>query len=370
MPANRVQQTLGQLSVDYPDCFVLDAENSAFKDLVADADSIEIPLIPARQKAVVAFTSGSTGAPCPNIKYWSTLVTGTINNAAVLGVELAEEASQYHVNLVATVPCQHMWGLETTILFPLLTRVASSYRSPFYPQDIADALASVPEPRALVSSPIHLEAVAGASVKLPPLHCVYSATAPLGDEQAQRLETVFNAPLIDVFGCSESGIIASRRTSNEELWRVGPELTLSASDEGHEISGAHLPHVVPLPDQIEQVGPDRFRWLGRNQDMIKIAGKRGSLADLNRRLLAIDGVIDGVIFMPSDNARRLAALLVTDGLDTASVMQSMRGEVDSVFIPRPVFRVPQLPRQETGKLSRSAMLELFASCRAKQSGAA
>jgi acyl-coenzyme A synthetase/AMP-(fatty) acid ligase len=104
--------------------------------------------------------------------------------------------------------------------------------------------------------------------------------------------------------------------------------------------------------------------------MIKIAGKRGSLADLNRKLLGIDGVIDGVIFAPSDNCRRLAALVVTDGLSTSAVIEPLRREIDAVFMPRPVFRVPRLPRQETGKLSRSATLELFEHCRAKQSGAA
>ena len=370
MPADRLQVTLSQLATEYPGCHVLGENAPEFDGLQSNTRADAIPAIPADQQAVIAFTSGSTGKPRPNIKYWETLLTGTANNVDLLAVGAPEDSSQPRVNFVATVPCQHMWGLETVILLPLLSRVAACHRSPFYPQDIADALASLPGPRALVSSPIHLEALARAEVELPPLHCVYSATAPLLPEQAGLLEEAFNAPLIDVFGFSEAGIIASRRASSDDLWRIGPKLTISAAAQGYEINGSHLAGAVPMPDRIEQAGPDHFRWLGRNQDMIKIAGKRGSLADLNRKLLSIDGVIDGVIFAPSDNCRRLAALVVTDGLSTSAVIEPLRREIDAVFMPRPVFRVPRLPRQETGKLSRSATLELFENCRAKQSGAA
>lgn len=369
MPPDQLPATLARLSRDYPDCHILGENAPEFDGLMSNARADEIPLIPADQQAVIAFTSGSTGKPRPNIKYWRTLVTGTANNANLLAVGAAEDSSQPRVNFVATVPCQHMWGLETVILLPLLARVAAGHRSPFYPQDIADALASLPAPRALVSSPIHLEAVAKAEVELPPLHCVYSATAPLFTEQAGLLETAFNAPLIDVFGFSEAGIIASRRASSEDLWRIGPKLTISSAAQGYEINGSHLAGAVPMPDRIEQAGPNHFRWLGRNQDIVKIAGKRGSLADLNRRLLGIDGVIDGVIFAPSENCRRLAALVVTDGLSTAAISESLRREIESVFMPRPIFHVPRLPRQETGKLSRSATLEQFENCRAKQTGA-
>ena len=41
---------------------------------------------------------------------------------------------------------------------------------------------------------------------------------------------------------------------------------------------------------------------GREADQINIAGHRVSLGDLNQKLLEIDGVQDGVFFLPEEGA--------------------------------------------------------------------
>jgi acyl-coenzyme A synthetase/AMP-(fatty) acid ligase len=121
-----------------------------------------------------------------------------------------------------------------------------------------------------------------------------------------------------------------------------------------------------MPDVIELIGERTFKWIGRQQDMIKIGGKRGSLNDLNRRLALVDGVVDGVVFQPQEEAR-LAALVVAPGLTAADIRAALQPQVDSAFIPRPIFLVDGLPRQETGKLARSAIIDLFESARSRQS---
>ena len=77
-----------------------------------------------------------------------------------------------------------------------------------------------------------------------------------------------------------------------------------------------------LQDMVELRGDDRFVVRGRNTDMIEVAGKRASLADLTRRLLAIEGVRDAVVFQPEPDAvgaiRRVAALVVAPGLTCAT----------------------------------------------------
>jgi acyl-coenzyme A synthetase/AMP-(fatty) acid ligase len=130
-----------------------------------------------------------------------------------------------------------------------------------------------------------------------------------------------------------------------------------------QIVADHLVEAVPLNDRIEILEGHRFRWLGRDADMVNIAGKRGSLADLNQRLLALPGVSDGVIFLPDGDARRLAALVVAPNLQPADILSELRDSIEPAFLPRPIFRVPSLPRQETGKLSRKAVLELFGELR-------
>ena len=56
--------------------------------------------------------------------------------------------------------------------------------------------------------------------------------------------------------------------------------------------------------------------------------------------------------------RRTAALVVAPGLDEAAILAALRIGIDPVFLPRPLRRVTALPRNETGKLPRAALLAL------------
>ena len=96
---------------------------------------------------------------------------------------------------------------------------------------------------------------------------------------------------------------------------------------------------------------------------MEIAGKRASLGDLTRRLLAVPGVVDGVMLQldarDGSGVARVAALAVAPTLDEAAILHALRDSIDPVFLPRPLKRVSALPRSETGKLPRAALLELL-----------
>ena len=359
MPPNRLPATLQQLGSKYSDNYLLTDEDVSRWDNTADHDvansHFEVPLIPLDQLCAIAFTSGSTGLPTPNLKYWKTLHGSTIGNA-----RLMLPATGPRLNLVATVPAQHMWGLETSILLPLLANVAISHRTPFYPQDIATALLALPEPRALVSSPVHLSVLLKSKVSLTELKYIFSATAPMSQQTASQLEQQFDTRVIEVFGSSESGIVARRQTSTEVLWHLSDLFKLEVGDNGVSIQAQHLPNKVFIRDVIELVGENQFRWLGRHQDMLNIAGKRGSLTDLNRRLLAIKGVVDGVMFLPHGESERVVAMVVAPGLKAGDILTALKAEVEPVFLPRPILMVDGLPRQATGKLANQDILQKFA----------
>ena len=87
------------------------------------------------------------------------------------------------------------------------------------------------------------------------------------------------------------------------------------------------------------------------------------MGDLTRRLLAIPGVVDGVVLqLESSEAKgvaRVAALVVAPGLEEAAILAALRQGIDPVFLPRPLKRVAALPRSETGKLPRTELLQLL-----------
>src|SRR3546814_8081818 len=81
----------------------------------------------------------------------------------------------------------HMYGMEMSVLLPLLGNVAVHVARPFFPQDVADALAEAKAPRLLVTTPVHLRALVEAGVSLPPMAGIVTATAPLPQPLAAEI---------------------------------------------------------------------------------------------------------------------------------------------------------------------------------------
>lgn len=321
--------------------------------------NMAIPQIDAQQLVAIVFTSGSTGAPIPHAKSWESLVRNVQAQAARLG--LSENKSY---SIVGTVPPQHMYGFESTILLPLQSGNALSSAQPFYPADICSALQETPAPRILVSTPLHLRLLLEAELEMPELALLLSATAPLSSPLAHKAEASLNAPLLEIYGSTETGQIATRRTAQGEAWQLFPDVRLTQLAEHTYAEGGHIESPVPLNDIIESSSPEHFLLHGRTQDLINIAGKRSSLANLNHHLNAIDGVIDGAFFMPDeashDHVTRLSACVVAPTLTAVNLLAALRTRIDPVFLPRPLLFVESLPRNSTGKLPREALKKLIA----------
>lgn len=374
LPPNRLAATVTELMAEYPDAYVLNDDgvvhDSAVhfdpRPLPVGGPLAQAPAIDADHRAAVVFTSGSTGGSKPLAKPWGTLLAGARINADEMG--LSEGGTRH---MVATVPPQHMYGLETSILVPCVAPVAASAARPFTPLDIHDALAAVPAPRLLVSTPVHLRAVRDSHVELPELERIFSATAPLDVGLARALEDEYATTLSEVYGCSETGSLARRRTSEEHDWHLFGGFDLQVQGESGEVSAGHLPESTVLQDRIELHGR-RLRLLGRTEDLVNIAGKRASLNDLTQRLLSVPGVEDGIIFEPlaadTGSVERLAALVVAPQVDAATLRRELRLRIDEAFVPRPVRWVDALPRSETGKLTRAAVIETFAGARQAPAG--
>ena len=310
--------------------------------------------------AVVGFTSGSTGRPQANPKTWGSFRASTAQNLAALRDLWPDGATP---SIVATVPPQHMYGMELSVLLPLLAGAAVHAARPLFPADVARALHEAPAPRLLVTTPVHLRALLGAGLSLPPLAGIVSATAPLARELAAEAEARFGCEVREVFGSTETCILARRRTAAEAAWTPLDGVRFHPRPDGTQVEAPHLAAPTLLADLVD-VRPDgRFELRGRHADLLEIAGKRASLADLTRRLLEIPGVEDGVVLQLDgagpDGVRRIAALAVAPALDEPTILATLRTSVDPVFLPRPLRLVPSLPRNETGKLPRAALLALL-----------
>ncbi|WP_434212504.1 class I adenylate-forming enzyme family protein [[Pseudomonas] boreopolis] len=319
----------------------------------------EPPRVPAGAVAVIGFTSGSTGQPKPYPKTWAQFRDGCGQNLQALRHLWAGTPPA----VLATVPPQHMYGMEMSVILPLLGGLAVANGRPLFPQDVANALAALPRPRLLVTTPVHLRTLVAAQVAMPPVDGMVSATAPLPQDLARQAEERFGGPMCEVFGSTETCIFARRRTALETAWTPLPGVRLTPQPDGTLVHAPQLPQPVALADLMEIHADGRFEVKGRQADLLDIAGKRASLGDLTRRLLAVPGVQDGVMVQletPDEiGVRRIAAVVVAPALDEAGLLAALRQAMDPVFLPRRLRFVERLPRNETGKVPRDRVLALL-----------
>ena len=368
-PSSQSEATLRQLARDYAGALaVTDAPMPLPAELpayplpslmgLADMPCTAVPQVAQEAVVAILFTSGSTGVPQPHPKTWGKLVANGHAEAHALGLLGAPHT------LIGTVPAQHSYGFESTFLLALHGGCSFWSGKPFFPQDLADALAAVPQPAMVVTTPYHLASVLASGVALPPVARWLSATAPLDVQLAAQAEAATGAPVHEIYGSTESSQLATRRTT------AGAELTpmcgVRLEQEGDTTwaCGGHVEGRVALADILALHDDGRFTLQGRHADMVNLAGKRTSLAYLHHQLRSVPGVQDGAFFLSDEEeaarAGRLVAFAVAPGCDRSALLAELRTRIDPIFMPRPLVLVDVIARNATGKITRSTLEALHA----------
>ena len=327
-----------------------------------DATELQVPHIDRELTAAIMFTSGSTGQPTAHAKTWEQLCLGAAGLAKAL--QWANGCA-----VVGSVPPQHMYGLETTVMLPWFTGIPVHAQKPLLPADLEIVLRQSACKSWWITTPLHLRALLRGAAPLSGMAGVVASTMSLPVALACAAEAAWNLPVLEIYGSTESGTLATRRTATETQWSALQDVSLryapergSEGGQGRRVqaSGAHFDSPVLLGDELDILPDGRFLWIGRSGDLIKVGGKRASLSALNQNLTDIEGVSDGVCFFPGDSdsnasddthpSHRLAAMYVSSTLSPQEVIGALRARIDPVFVPRPIFRVAQLPRNANGKL--------------------
>lgn len=312
----------------------------------------------AEQVVAQVFTSGSTGRPQSHDKQWGHLVSSVQAASGRLWQQAGGPCS-----VIGTVSFRHMYGLESTVLLPLLGAGVLTDELPFFPADIAAALARTPGRRLLVTTPFHLRKLLEAEQPAPQVDLLLSATAPLGVPVAEKAEAQLRAPLLEIYGATEMGQVAMRRTTRGPRWQLLAGCELRRDDAGDlTMHGSSQARPQPVHDVIEITGPDTFELIDRPGNLVNIVGKRTSLSYLNQLLNSLPGVQDGVFCLPpgrepNDDAR-LAAFAVAPGLQAADVLSALRAHLDPVFLPRPLVLLDHLPHDANGKITSATVQSL------------
>lgn len=310
---------------------------------------------PWNEVAIRLYTSGSTGVPQAQPKTLGQLVLG----ARALVARLAEEVEGGVASLgriVCSVPPQHMFGLECSVMLSLVCGLPVLDRRPLLPADVRAALEG--GPAALwVATPMHLRSLVREGESVPACGLAIASTMPLAAEVAIGAERRLDAPVLEIYGSTETGALAMRRTSQEPDWRPLEGVALERGAGATVARGLHFASPVSVPDEIAPGANGRFSLLGRHADLVKIGGRRASLAGLDRLLLDLPGIEDGAFYLPQTgrSTERLCLVYAGPPLDRETTLGWLRERLDPVFLPRTFIRVERLPRSDGGKLRRAAL---------------
>jgi len=322
-------------------------------------------------EALVLYTSGSTGEPLMQVKRFDQLEA-----------ELAIQAELWPLTggaVISQVSHQHIYGLLTGVLRPLCHGIPLCGGNCHYPEVMAHRLAEAQQAglmATLISSPAQLSRLpkhlAWAQAGAP--RQIFSSGAPLAAEHAQHAETLLAAPVIEIYGSTETGGIAHRRQTRADDWQPLPGVEVRLEDSQLQVRSAFLqtPRQWWHQPDLAETTPRGFRLLGRADRLIKLAGKRVSLTAIERDLAALPWVKQAhCTRVAQQQADRLGAVVVLaeDALpqvheERRALIERLRQHLgatqEAIALPRYWRFVAELPTNAQGKLDRALLDRLFA----------
>ncbi|MGI5271971.1 hypothetical protein ACQEUU_22645 [Nonomuraea sp. CA-218870] len=311
-------------------------------------------------------TSGSTGAAA----VWRRTREQLWAEAGLLAGLLEAERPEA---VLAFAPPRHVYGALATVLMPARMRVPVWYRPGAFGglPDPAEArrwgVVAIPSVFPVLRSRM---AWVRAAERVAVLHS--TATLPSTAARFQAEAGPELVTLVEVFGSTESGGVASRRWAPDNPpWTLLDDVSFAHDDGAPHDGGADgevplavrsgrlaarpgepAPQVWRLDDYIEPLDERRFRFRGRRNRLLKVNGRRVNLDEVEERLrarlrcadLACLPVTDGV------TGEHFEVLLVPGpGRSAAGIgLESAVAELD--IRPRDVRVVERIERSETGKL--------------------
>ncbi|KUG21548.1 hypothetical protein ASZ90_008705 [hydrocarbon metagenome] len=308
------------------------------------------------------FTGGSTGKP----KSWSKTPRNLLAEAFYLQKKFALSDKDL---FVATIPPYHIYGLLFSVLVPFVAhaRVLSDIYT--FPQEIISTI-NKHKASVLVSVPIHYRALKVDNLSVPSLKIAFSSAGVLNRSDGLNFLKKTGLGITEIYGSTETGGVATRCISEHtDSWRAFDvvswklvesrlsvksdfaSLEMERDTEGFCITG----------DEAREEKDNRFVLLGRADGIVKVAGKRVDLLDIQNKIKTLPTVSDVVVLaMPAENGREsvVAAVIACDLTET-HVKKLLMEMLEPYAVPRRIKIVSSITRTATGKIDRRLIEQLF-----------
>ena len=326
--------------------------------------------------ALTLYTSGSSGEPQRLDKRF-----------AQLDAELATHQALWPLGerlVISQVSHQHIYGLLFAILRPLCEGAPLADATCRYPETLHAWLAAlaaakntdaVADEAVLISAPPPLERLPE-SIDWPAVRArlayVHSSGAPLPAAASARARALLDAPVLEIYGSSETGGIAWRDQHQGERWTPLPDIEVRADEESQLWLRSPFIDARDWQRQADRIEPgdNGFRLLGRSDRIAKVGGKRVSLTAMDRALAADPRVREVRTVALAQHAARLGAIVRLDAADLphehtarrtliASLRSRLLAGYEPTVVPRYWRFVAHWPSNAQGKLTAALVSRLF-----------
>ena len=329
------------------------------------ADDEFAPCFSYQSELICLFTGGTTGAPA----LWSKTGENLFAEAAFLAEYFAITDADC---IVATVSPCHIYGLLFTVLLPLVSSATVLAETPSFPAEITEA---VQENRAtvLASVPAHYRALRHTAVNPGTLRFAVSSAGMLDPADNSAFAGKNNIPVIEVYGSTETGGIATRnRAAGEELFTPFPTVDWKIISSRLAVRSPYISSQTPLDEQgffitgdrVER-GPDNnFLLKGRVDTITKVGGKRVDLDEVREALKMQPGVEDCLVLSMNRQGGRgsqICALVQTADFHKEQIARGLQDCLEPYARPRVLRGVAAIPMTGAGKYDLVAIRQLLES---------
>jgi acyl-coenzyme A synthetase/AMP-(fatty) acid ligase len=308
------------------------------------------------------FTGGSTGKP----KVWSKSPRNLLAEAFYLKEKF--ELSEKDL-FVSTVPPYHIYGLLFSVLAPFAAHAQILPDIYTFPQEIISTI-NKHKASVLVSVPIHYRALKVNNLSAPTLKVAFSSSGVLNRSDALHFQKKTGLGITEIYGSTETGGIAAHNiVENVEGWKHfdvvswkidGKRLSIKSDFVSAEMERDGEGYCL-TGDEADAGKDNRFILLGRADGIVKVAGKRVDLLDVQNKILTLPTVREAVVVsLPAEKGREsvIAAMVACDLTET-HLKKLLLDLLEPYAIPRHYKIVPSISTTATGKIDHRRIENIF-----------
>ncbi len=365
LPYGRSRQALEEVMEALSPTFFLGDDSGDFPPGPRVIDTASIPLPGAAltdsvrdpdKPFLILFTGGSTGKPAIWPKTPRNMLAEARYQSDTFGITKDDL-------FLSTVPPYHIYGLLFSVLIPLISSARVLPGIYTFPKEILLA-AEEHKATVLVSVPVHFRVLKNDALQRFQLRMAFSSAGMLDGEDALYFQEKTGVDVIEVYGSTETGGVATRRRFlDQESWIPMAPVNWRIRDGSLCVRSDFLSPTLPrdgegffvTADCADPDGEGRFILRGRADDIVKIGGKRVDMATVQAKLKLIPGVYDAVVMaLPVRTGRQneLAALVATR-LDIGDVRRGIAGISEAYAVPKRLAVVEEIPMTRSGKYDRT-----------------